>query len=116
MTRDQPALYSLPVIDQSSALFCTGHQFDALANNLSEGWACAAVRAVDQVGNIGVSLPLQFFVDYTEDGVPTYDINDMPNCTGTWDPVSQTASPATPCLFDTDTQQFRANTVIREDL
>ncbi len=110
----EPAIYTLPLLDPASALYCTGHQFDALANNISEGWACAAVRADDNVGNRGVSKPLAFFIDYTLDGVPTFTPSTKPACTGTWNSQTQTAD-TTPCLFDTATQEFRANEVRREE-
>ncbi len=115
ISRDEPAIYSLPIVDESSPLFCAGHQFDALANNISEGWTCAAVRAVDNVGNVGISAPLRFFIDYTSDGAPPYNTADAPGCTGTWDPISQVADPSSPCIFDTALQQFRANQVRREE-
>lgn len=112
----EPAIYSLPTVMDGHPIFCAGHQFDALANAISEGWACVAIRAEDNVGNVGVSTPLRIFVDYTLDGQPFYDPATAPACTGTWNPQTQTVDTGTPCQFDPDTQLFRANQVRREDL
>jgi len=104
----EPAIWSLPQIDEGNALFCTGHQFDNYASNIPEGWVCVAVRAVDNAGNIGISRPLRICVDYTLDGNPaTCAIPaDMPDCTGTLDPATQLVDPNTPCTFDSNTQDF----------
>ncbi len=109
----EPAIWSLPLVDTSDALYCTGHQFDNLAANIPEGWVCVAARAVDNAGNIGVSAPLRLCVDYTLDGSPSTCSNpaDMPDCTGTWDPITQTVDSSTPCAFDPYTQKFRENEV-----
>lgn len=116
VSTDEPAIYSLPAVLDNDALFCTGQQFDAMANNITEGWACAAVRAEDNAGNVGVSAPLRLLVDYTIDGVPAYDPNQAPACTGTWDAQSQTADASHPCQFDSGTQLFRENEVRRQDI
>jgi hypothetical protein len=104
----EPAIWSLPLIDSDSALFCTGHQFDNYGSNIPEGWVCVAARAVDNAGNIGISKPIRICVDYTLDGNPATCGNpaDMPDCTGTIDPQTQLVDPAVPCIFDPDTQQF----------
>ena len=46
---------------------CTGTYWEIGANqNIEEGWVCVAGRAVDAVGNVGISLPLRLCYD---DGV-----------------------------------------------
>lgn len=109
----EPAIWSLPPINSSDPLFCAGHQFDALASNISEGWTCIAVRAKDNAGNVGVSEPLRVCVDYTLDGVPTECANTglAPDCTGTWNPVTQTVDTNNPCDFDPYLQLFRDNEI-----
>lgn len=108
----EPAIWSLPQVDPSSELFCSGHQFDNFASNLPEGWICVAARAEDNAGNTGVSEPIRVCVDYTLDGNPsTCGVPaDMPNCTGTLDPQTQTVDPTVPCQF-TASQRFPENEV-----
>ena len=52
-------------------------------------------------------------IDYTLDDVPTTCATsaNMPNCTGTWNPATQTVDTSTPCDFDPGTQLFRDNEV-----
>jgi hypothetical protein len=104
----EPAIWSLPQVMGNDPLFCTGHQFDNFASNIPEGWVCVAGRAEDNAGNIGVSKPIRLCVDYTLDGNPATCGNpgDMPDCTGTLDPQTQTVDPAVPCMFDPDKQLF----------
>lgn len=112
----EPAIYSLPPVISSHPSFCAGHQFDALANGISEGWVCVAVRTVDAVGNVGISAPLRLFVDYTLDGSPSYNPATAPHCTGTWNAITQTVDPSIPCQFHPATQMFPLLELRREDL
>lgn len=112
--KDEPSIYGLPPFNASSPLYCSGIQFDARANNISEGWACIAVKAVDTVGNIGVSAPLRVCIDYNPyDGMTPPDclnLSNPPNCTGTWDPNTSTVL-SVPC----QPRLFPAQEVLRED-
>jgi len=60
---------------------CTGNTWELL-QNLPEGWACLAVRAEDNRGNVGVSRPLRVCLD-DEVGTPACDpVHDTPpTCT-----------------------------------
>jgi len=110
----EPAIYSLPPVISGDSQFCSGLQFDALANNIPEGWACVAVKAVDNVGNVGISRPLRIFIDYTRDDQPFYNVADAPDCTGTYDKQTNVTTNAA-CAFDPETQEFPENEVRRED-
>jgi hypothetical protein len=62
---DVAAIYGIPPI---TGLACLGNPFDSAASNISDGWACLAVRAVDGLGNIGVSPPMRVCFDADGDG------------------------------------------------
>jgi hypothetical protein len=87
---NQPAIWSVEPIDKAH---CFGNQFDALANNIHEGWACIAVGTADFAGNFSVSPPLRVNIQYkfggpfgqTGPGTP-------PECTGIYDPKAGTVS------------------------
>lgn len=67
----EPAIYAMNVEEDS--LQCTGGQWE-LTPLIEEGWACVAVRALDYVGNVGVSKPLRIcFDDPTTDNEPCAD-------------------------------------------
>jgi hypothetical protein len=109
----EPAIYTLEPVDPTSQNFCVGNQFDALANNIAEGWACAAVRAVDRLGNIGVSPPMAICIDYELNDSPLscyQSTPDVPDCTGTQDPVTLEVT-MDPCIFDSEKQEFRSRGV-----
>jgi len=108
---DEPAIYSLPPVIPGDNLYCTGQQFDALANNIPEGWICVAVRVVDGVGNVGISPPLHLCIDYTLDGDPLCESSTVPDCTGTQDPVTFAVDATLPCQFGS-AQRFPANEVV----
>jgi hypothetical protein len=57
------SVWGLPPYEQRPSLQCGGTQFDALANNISDGWACLAVLAQDKLGNSQVSRPLRVCID-----------------------------------------------------
>jgi hypothetical protein len=62
---------------------CTGEQWELTPTMTGdrEGWMCLATRAVDKVGNVGVSPPLRICVDLPGiDGTPTCDPDSMPSC------------------------------------
>ncbi|MGM0597724.1 MAG: hypothetical protein ACQES9_11875 [Myxococcota bacterium] len=115
----EPAIYTLPPVDSTNPTLCAGIQFDSLANNISEGWTCAAVKAVDNAGNAGVSRPLRICIEYNYDPVQGPQSAECqneslaPDCTGTLD--NSTSPPlvtSTPCT----SLQFNQNEVRRKDL
>jgi hypothetical protein len=105
----EPAIYTLEPVDSSSPAVCTGNQFDALANNIGDGWTCASVRAVDNLGNIGVAQPIALCIDHDMDGSPSECLTPsvgIPDCTGTQDPVTLEVT-SDPCIFHGEKQRFR---------
>jgi len=72
----QPAIWSVEPINQ---LRCHGNQFDSLANNIGEQWACIAVGTRDQAGNFSVSAPLRVYIDYDfGNGTTGYSFGSSP--------------------------------------
>jgi hypothetical protein len=64
-----PSIWSLPPVGSGAAnALCGGTQLDALANFLTDGWACFAIRAQDKLGNKQVSRPLRLCIDKDNDG------------------------------------------------
>jgi hypothetical protein len=90
-----PAIWSVEPIDPTFR--CLGNQFDALANHISEGWACIAVGTVDQAGNKGVSVPMRVYIKYDEAGgfcaAPPAGAGTPPTCTGTFVPSADPTIP-----------------------
>jgi hypothetical protein len=60
--KDIPAIWTIPPA-VADAVQCGGRQFDALANNISDGWACIAVDVTDRLGNHQVSQPIRVCID-----------------------------------------------------
>jgi len=90
-----PAIFAIP---PATDIQCMGNAFDSVGTNIGDGWTCLAVRAVDVVGNVGVSAPLRVCIDYDASGGDC--TGPMPDCTGTYDPVTDTVDPATPCVLE----------------
>ncbi len=79
-----PEIYVVPIV---SDVACMGYAFDALATNIDDGWACVAVRAVDNLGNVRVSAPLRVCIDsnVNSDAGCTSDFPpNRPDCLGTY--------------------------------
>ncbi len=104
---DLPLIYTLPPTDDAR---CLGNAFDALASNLSEGWTCLAIEIHDTLGNVGVSAPMRLCIDTNGDGSDgclawsqfgrvINPESSRPNCTGTFNPSSNTIDTSTPCVF-----------------
>jgi hypothetical protein len=77
-----PAIYTVPPVVPGGQ--CVGRQFDALGNNVADGWICLAVAVSDKLGNSQVSRPLRVCID--KDGVGGEcgaSKPPMPDCTGT---------------------------------
>jgi len=89
-----PAVWSVEPIDADR---CLGNQLDTRANNILEGqWICMAVGTADRAGNHSVSAPMRVFVNYSDNGgfcaTPPAGSPAPPACTGSYDPVSKTAT------------------------
>jgi len=86
----EPVIYAVEPDPNSLSLICTGKQWEiASAITMAEGatklgWVCIAARAVDNVGNPGISPPLRVCLD---DGTNPHRCKDVPppactdNCT-----------------------------------
>ena len=78
----QPAVWS---VEPVNGAWCMGGQFDARANNISEGWACIAVQSADLAGNSSVSPPLRVYIGYDGAGagvIAPANLGAAPPCTG----------------------------------
>ncbi len=62
-----PAIWAIPNVVPGTVQ-CVGNQFDSLGNNIKDGPACLAVRAIDRLGNTQVSRPLHVCIDHDGDG------------------------------------------------
>lgn len=62
----EPSLWTIPPIREDKVQ-CMGRQMDALGSNLSDGWACLAIKARDRLNNHQVSRVLRVCID--KDGV-----------------------------------------------
>jgi len=77
----EPAVYARSVTTGGE---CTGIDWEFGPKLNADGWACFAARAVDSVGNIGVSRPLRICVDDPErPGTPpcANSSGPIPSCT-----------------------------------
>jgi hypothetical protein len=67
-----------------NALECTGPKLDLKSYASPNGWVCLAARAVDNLGNVGVSRPLRVCFDDPADSVTPECMTDgavPPSCT-----------------------------------
>ncbi len=87
-----PAIFAVPEL---SGIGCTGQAWE-IRPLVSEGWICAAVRAKDKVGNVGISVPLRLCYD---DGV---------------DPPADCSGPPPSCVIDgcTPPPRFPSNDIL----
>jgi hypothetical protein len=104
----EPAIWSVEPID--STFRCLGNQFDALANNIPEGWACIAVETVDLVGNKGVSTPMRVYIKYDDAGgfcaTPPASAGPPPTCTGRFVASTDPTMPGTSTVGACSTLEF----------
>jgi hypothetical protein len=60
-------IWSIPPALTGQPLGCEGRQLDSLSAGFLDGdaspWLCVAVRAVDKLGNVGVSAPIRVCLD-----------------------------------------------------
>src|SRR5262249_16249533 len=89
-----PVIWTLPPVVAGDPLQCGGLQFDALANNIADGWACAAAEFYDGVGNHTVSAPIRICINRS--GGACTDTSPMPNCKGTLSGGVVNNTPCTP--------------------
>jgi hypothetical protein len=94
-----PAIWAVEPIAPDDARYCFGSQLDTLANNVPEaGWRCIAIATGDKNGNLSTSMPIRVWVDYKYQGSanfcapPPPTAGPMPNCTGTYNRVTDTLS------------------------
>jgi hypothetical protein len=98
---NQPQIYGIPLVDEFN---CLGYFVDMQAHGFAEGWACAAVRTTDNLGNRNVSAPLRMCKDNgaPADCLPIGDVaaeGVRPNCTGTVSGGVVNNTPCTPVEF-----------------
>ncbi len=115
---DAPVIFSIP---PANTVQCMGNAFDAVASNISDGWACVAIRAVDALGNVGVSTPLRICVDSDGDmgecpSWGTISTSGLPDCTGTWSSSTGVTDPATDCTLPPKFEDFPGLQLRRNDL
>ena len=100
-----PAIFGIPQVDSDN---CLGYVFDALADNVPDGWACVAVETTDALGNRNVSAPLRVCINSAKDPASacgavgtTWSASDpaVPDCTGTLLPSGTVTS--TKCTAET---------------
>lgn len=115
---NDPVIYSIP---PQTTIQCLGNAFDAVATNMSDGWACVAVRALDNLGNVGISPPLRICID--SDGnmaeCPAWGVittTGLPDCTGTYNPATNTTNAAMNCTLPQTFTNFPGLQVRRNDL
>ncbi len=99
-----PVIYGVAPVTADQ---CWGNAFDSQASGIADGWTCAAVVAVDNVGNVSVSPPLRVCFDHDQDPndpstwncAPwgTITTTGLPNCTGTYNPLTGVTNAADPC-------------------
>lgn len=101
------AIYTIPPVDSAGGQ-CLGNAFDSVAARISDGWACATARVEDRLGNFNIARPLRVCFDQDEDGaegcpaVGAIETGMLPDCTGTYDPMTDTVDAAANCAFSSD--------------
>jgi hypothetical protein len=88
-----PVIYATSVVGSSAA--CVGSHWETA--QFAEGWACFAARALDRVGNVGISPPLRVCIDN--------GIDPPPDCSGT--PPSCTDGCTPPAGFPSSILRIR---------
>jgi hypothetical protein len=102
-----PAIWAIEPIAPGNPNYCFGGQFDALANNVTEGgWKCIAVATADLNGNVSTSAPIRVWVDYDNQGSRNWCVPPMatapmtvpppPSCTGSYNRATGVVTPG-PC-------------------
>jgi hypothetical protein len=77
-----PAVYAFAPSNSPTAGVCNGEDWNIKGNTRGrDGWICVAARAVDTIGNIGISAPLRLCFDDGE-GDPPVCNDPPPSCLG----------------------------------
>ncbi len=76
----EPVVYGIPPLTGEA---CTGDGWPLTQeSSIGEGWVCVAARALDNVGNRGISAPLRICFDSPDiPGTPDCSPEAMPRCT-----------------------------------
>ncbi len=101
-------------------LQCMGNAFDAVATNISDGWACVAIRAEDKLGNAGISPPMRVCIDSNGDmgecpSWGTVTTTGLPDCTGTWTSATGVTDPSTDCTLPPKFEDYPGLQLRRND-
>lgn len=88
-TPHEPAIYAVqPTPNDPLSPTCTGGQWDVATATTPAGttmprlgWICVAARAVDNVGNVGISAPLRICLDDGTMGAARCSGTPPPSCT-----------------------------------
>ena len=96
-----PVIFTIPPVTD---IQCFGNPFDSLATNISDGWACLALVALDNLGNVAISAPLRLCFDHDGDEVEceawgTITSAGLPDCVGTYDPDTDVTNAALNCVL-----------------
>ncbi|MEO6600218.1 MAG: hypothetical protein ABIQ16_10125, partial [Polyangiaceae bacterium] len=92
-SKDESVIYAIDPIDSTDSVLCTGQPWyvpTAITANGGApylGWVCIAARAVDTVGNVGISRPLRVCLDDLTDP-HRCDNEAPPSCTDSCIPPS----------------------------
>ncbi|HET8938612.1 MAG TPA: hypothetical protein VFN67_34440 [Polyangiales bacterium] len=79
-----PAVFAFTPSNNASVGACAGSDWNIEGNTRNrEGWLCIAARAVDNIGNVGVSAPIRVCFDDSDpdNGIPVCDTAEAPTCT-----------------------------------
>jgi hypothetical protein len=114
-----PLIYGIPPLTQDQ---CLGNPFDSVAGNIGDGWACLAVRARDNLGNVGVSQAISVCFDADLDqsdgcgGAGSINPSPPTVCTGTFDPSTGQVDLTDPCIPPLSFADLPGANLLRIDL
>ena len=84
------AIYAWNISDNLS---CNGAQWNIRgAGQVPDGWVCAAVEALDNLGNVGISYPLAFCLDTGSSPACANSSTPIPQCTDGCTPPSRSVN------------------------
>jgi len=100
-TPQTPSIYSIPPTSFTS---CLGKPLDFKAHNISDGWACLAVIAKDNLGAAGISPPMRLYVNNSPTFLaPTTKLPAKagipPDCTGTLNKITGKVDVTQKCKY-----------------
>ena len=115
---ENPVIFSIPPVEQNETQ-CWGNAFDQLGTNLNDGWACLAIEAEDNLGNVGISPAMRLCFDADNnlsDGCNNLGAGDAFHCSGIYNPATDTVDANTPCIAPLSFRDFPGLQVRRRDL